>query len=288
MISMTGYGLSEYQDDRIQVSVEIKSYNNRYLDISVYMPSYLNVYEAELRELVRSAVRRGHVDLNIKLRHLENDAQVVVDKQLASRYREAFSRIAEAAGIADRPKLSDFLESEELLKLVNDRDAAQYKQLVFEHSQRALASFVESRRKEGERTYADIRQQLEGFEASYAEISGKADMLEEQLKSMLRSRFEELVGQQYEESRILQEVALLLNKYTIHEEIQRLESHLKHFAEEMETEDAVGKRLDFLCQELNREINTIASKSIRADISQAVVTMKDMLENIREQLKNVE
>lgn len=83
-------------------------------------------------------------------------------------------------------------------------------------------------------------------------------------------------------------MALLLNKYTIHEEIQRLESHLKHFAEEMETEDAVGKRLDFLCQELNREINTIASKSIRADISQAVVTMKDMLENIREQLKNVE
>jgi uncharacterized protein (TIGR00255 family) len=252
------------------------------------MPSYLNVFEAELRDLVRASVRRGHVDVNIKLRHLENDAQIVVDTQLASRYREAFSQIAQAAEIDDKPKLSDFLISEELLKLVNDRDAGEYKQLVFDQTTRALESFVESRRKEGARTYADIRGQLEGFAASFAEISGKADMLEDQLKAMLRSRFEELVGQQYEESRILQEVALLLNKYTIHEEIQRLESHLKHFAEEMETEDAVGKRLDFLCQELNREINTIASKSIRADISQAVVTMKDMLENIREQLKNVE
>lgn len=288
MISMTGYGVSEYQDDRIQISVEIKSYNNRYLDLSVYIPSYLNVFEAELRDLVRASVRRGHVDVNIRLRHLENDAQIVVDTQLASRYREAFSQIAQAAGIEDEPRLSDFLVSEELLKLVNDRDAGEYKQLVFDQTARALESFVESRRKEGARTYADIRGQLEGFEASFSEISGKADMLEHQLKAMLRSRFEELVGQQYEEGRILQEVALLLNKYTIHEEIQRLESHLKHFAEEMETEDAVGKRLDFLCQELNREINTIASKSIRADISQAVVTMKDMLENIREQLKNVE
>ncbi len=119
-------------------------------------------------------------------------------------------------------------------------------------------------------------------------VCGQADLLETKLHDNLTERFQKLLGEGYDEGRILQEVAVMLNKYTVNEEIQRIRSHLNQFKVVMDQDVAVGKKLDFICQELNREINTTASKSIIAEINQAVVSMKDSLENIREQLRNIE
>jgi uncharacterized protein (TIGR00255 family) len=285
---MTGFGSSEYQDDRIQLSVEIKSYNNRYLDISMYLPSFLNVYESELRELVRSAARRGHVDVNIRMRHLNSDAEILVDEDLARKYRQAFSQVAAAAGIPDEPTLSHFVTSDELMKLVSSKDPEMYRDLIFEQTGKALDIFAQSRKREGEHTLRDISDQVDRFSSAHSRIAAKADGLERMLQENLQTRFDQILTEEYDQSRILQEVALLLNKYTIHEEIQRISSHLEHMRSDMISDEPIGKRLDFLCQELNREINTIASKSVIAEVNQEVVTMKDMLENIREQLRNVE
>lgn len=288
MISMTGFGSSEYQDDQLQLSVEIKSYNNRYLDISFNAPSFLAVYESRMKERLRSEIERGHVDVNIKARRLESDTEVHIDSAALDAYRKAFSELIKLAQIKEPVGLSHYLQTEEVLKVVRRQDGSVFEQVLFEQLDAALEEFLQVRRREGARTAADIAGQLQAFTRQFEYVRGRADEIESLLYDNLTSRFKALLENEYDRTRVLQEVAVLLNKYTINEEIKRLESHIEHFTGDMASEKAVGKRLDFLCQELNREVNTIASKSIIVEVNQAVVAMKDHLENIREQLRNIE
>lgn len=288
MISMTGFGSSEYQDDRLQLSVEIKSYNNRYLDISFIAPSFLAVYESRMKEHIRKGVERGHVDVNIKARRLESDTEVHIDSAALDAYRKAFEELTERAGIKEPVGLGHYLQTEEVLKVVRRQDGSVFEQVLFQQLDAALEEFLQVRRREGAQTADDITAQLEAFRERFLYVRGRADELESLLYENLTSRFKALLESEYDRTRVLQEVAVLLNKYTINEEIKRIESHIEHFVRDMASKTAVGKRLDFLCQELNREVNTIASKSIIVEVNQAVVAMKDHLENIREQLRNIE
>lgn len=289
MKSMTGYGSSEILTEKFQLMVEVKSYNNRYLDISTTLPYYLSSFEMEINDKVKQIAKRGHVEVSVRVRLLKNDVQLVVDEEATKQYSDAFDQIIKFSGKDIKPKLSDYLSVDGLLSSVKDSNVEKFRDDLFNCLDKALVQFSDSKNREGNSTKLDLSNSKKKIDESLKIVSSRADELEELVKTNLLSRFEDLLkDQNYDENRILQEVAVMLVKATINEEIKRLAIHLTEFDKLIEKDEPVGKRLDFLCQEMNREINTIGSKSQIAELNLEVVKMKDSLENIREQVRNVE
>ncbi len=289
MKSMTGYGFSETLGENFQLAVEVKSYNNRYLDINHNMPYYLAPFEMEIDKQVGLVAKRGRVDVSIRVKNLVSDVKLTVDPIAVAQYTDAFAQIANIAQKALKPQLSDYLGSDGVLTSVKESDSEQYRQMLFSTLSEALAQFEESKIREGQSTKEDLISLGKGIESGLSVIVSHADELEELVKGTLRSRFDEMLGDQnYDENRILSEVAVMLVKYSVNEEIKRLGVHLSEYFSLLEQDEPVGKRLDFLCQEMNREINTIGSKSQMVELNLQVVKMKDGLENIREQVRNIE
>ncbi|MDZ7795153.1 MAG: YicC/YloC family endoribonuclease [Spirochaetia bacterium] len=288
MISMTGYSYREYQDERVNLALELKSYNNRYLDIVVNAPPFLSPLEPAIRNYLKSRIVRGRVEISLRVKELEEDLEVYIDQSAATQYAAALRRLAETVGLQEEPRLSHFLRLEGVIKPVKNRDLEWFEKLVLQELEEAATEFVRSRRTEGESTDADIRALMQNIEAGLATIEAHSVKLEEYIQNQLTERFKELVGENYDENRILSETAVMLMKYSVGEETVRMRSHLDQFMNYMQESGGVGKKLDFICQEMHREINTIGSKSTIIAINQAVVEAKDSLEKIREQLRNVE
>ena len=292
MKSMTGYGYAEYGCENFTLTLEMKSYNNRYLDISFNAPSALSSFETEVTDRIKEICARGHVDVSFKLRTLKQMAVVSVDEDAASSYARAASRVAQickAEGLDVSFSLSDVLNQEGVLTDIRQETADTYKEAVKSCLSTALDALDQSRRREGDATRADLEKMIDGIEKSLNSVRSHAAELENQIKCGLKKRIDEMLGDKdYDENRVLTEVAVLLMKYTVNEEISRLGTHIKEFRRLLGLDEAVGKRADFLCQEMNREINTIGSKSQMVEVSLAVVDMKDCLENIREQVRNIE
>lgn len=289
---MTGYGYAEYGCENFTLTLEMKSYNNRYLDISFNAPSALSSFETEVTDRIKEICARGHVDVSFKLRTLKQMAVVSVDEDAASSYARAASRVAQickAEGLDVSFSLSDVLNQEGVLTDIRQETADTYKDAVQSCLSTALDALDQSRRREGDATRADLEKMIDGIEKSLNSVRSHAAELENQIKCGLKKRIDEMLGDKdYDENRVLTEVAVLLMKYTVNEEISRLGTHIKEFRRLLGLDEAVGKRADFLCQEMNREINTIGSKSQMVEVSLAVVDMKDCLENIREQVRNIE
>ena len=289
MQSMTGYGYAERLTNDFLMSVELKSYNNRYLEIGHNIPFFLSRFEIAIDERIKNITARGHVDVNIRVRQLSSDIELHVDEEAVRRYAQAFRRIGEIAGIQTEPELKDFLSTEGIIANVKDTNVDRYEQTLMELLAQALSDFIASKEREGEATRSDLVRLGEQLQADLQSVRSHAANLESRLKENLISRFDELLGSKgYDENRFLQEVAILLTKYSINEELVRMETHLCEFRKLIGRDDAVGKKLDFLSQEMNREINTIGSKSVVVEVNQLVVSMKDSLENIREQVRNIE
>jgi uncharacterized protein (TIGR00255 family) len=177
---------------------------------------------------------------------------------------------------------------EGVLEMEKDRDTDQLLGRIEPLLRKALARFEAEKIREGEHTQADILGRLAEIEASLGIVSSHRDVMDEKLKETVKTKFEELLGNNIDENRVLAETAALLIKYTISEELSRLDAHVREFKAELGRNEGSGKKLDFLCQEINREINTIGSKASVVEVSLEVVNMKNALENIREQLRNVE
>lgn len=288
MISMTGYGYREYRDEYVELITEIRSYNNRYLDTAVNVPPFLSPVEPAVKEFVRGRVGRGRVEVTIRVKELEEDISVHLDEKAASRYAEALRGLAGAAGIEEEPRLSHFLRMEGIITQVKNRDLDWFENLVMRQLEDAYGDFAEAKRNEGEATKKNIDGLLVEVETQLEVVEAYAQSLEERIRENLEKRFNELVGEGLDQNRLYQETAVMLMKYGIDEETVRMRSHLTQFRELSQGEAGVGKKLDFICQELNREINTIGSKSTIAEVNRAVVEVKDSLEKIREQLRNVE
>jgi len=288
MISMTGYSYREYQDERVNLALELKSYNNRYLDIVVNAPPFLSPLEPAMRNYLKSIIVRGRVEISLRVKELEEDLEVHIDQSAATQYAAALRRLAETVGLQEEPRLSHFLRLEGVIKPVKNRDLEWFEKVVLQELEEATADFVSSRQTEGESTDADIRTHMQNLEANLATIEAHSVKLEEYIRNQLTERFKELVGENYDENRILSETAVMLMKYSVGEETVRMRSHLEQFMNYMQESGGIGKKLDFICQEMHREINTIGSKSNIIAINQAVVEAKDALEKIREQLRNVE
>jgi uncharacterized protein (TIGR00255 family) len=288
MKSMTGYGCGDFQNDQISLSVEIKGYNNRFLDISVYLPSFLSSMENRIREYLAGRFSRGKIEVNMRFREQNAALAVHVNREAVRAYGEAFAALAGELGLDEKPSLSLLLTLEGVLDTEKTRDNEQYWPFIETALAGAADQFETERVREGKHTEADILSHLSKIETLADTVAIHIPQMEAEFQENLRSRFRELLGDQIDENRVLAETAVLLVKNTISEELSRLKAHFTEFRAEIDRNPRPGKQLDFLCQEINREINTIGSKTQNLDTSRAVVDMKDALENIREQLRNVE
>ena len=288
MKSMTSYAYQESAKENITLSVEIKSYNSRFLDLSIHLPSWLSTLESAIREYMSVRFTRGKMEVNIRVKEHNAGITVSINENAAAIYKNAIEELSKTLGLREEPDLKMILGLEGVLETEVNRDSEKYWRLI-EPVLAAAADQAEAERlREGKHTEEDILSHIVLLEESVRIISVYAPELETSIKENLRVRFAELLGDKIDENRILAETAVLLMKYTISEELSRLSSHLSEFRLEIGRNPSPGKKLDFLCQEINREINTIGSKTPMLEVSRAVVEMKNALENIREQLRNVE
>ncbi|MDD6841474.1 MAG: YicC family protein [Spirochaetales bacterium] len=288
MKSMTGYGHSIYKSSDYILEVEIKSYNNRYLDISHTINPLLSSYETYVDEEIKKTVSRGHLDVSLKLKTLSMPSELVLDENLLMQYKNSIERISSLTGAA-LPDAGFYTTLEGVISNTRTVDQDYYKEGVESAVREALAMLLENKKREGEGTKKDLEKLGAKFKASLEIILSKKDEMEEYFKKILLEKYEELLGEKgKDDPRFLSEVAALLVKYSINEECSRLKVHLSEYDKLLESNESVGKKLDFLCQEMNREINTTASKSQMVEINLEVVKMKDALEDIREQARNIE
>jgi len=287
MKSMTGYGAARLDSPTLRASIILKSWNSRFLDLSIQMPAYLGALERRIRELVESRVSRGKLELNIRVLGGDMPSNVSVDTSSAKAVADAVRNLAKAAGIEEPLRISHLLGIEGMVSFERNIDADSIWNLLAPVLDACLEAFDVERMREGATTAVDLDEKLLVLESALQLIQGVAPELEASIRTSLRSRFEEVMGSLVDEGRILGELSAYLARHTISEEITRLRSHITAFRTAM-MELACGKKLDFICQEMNREANTIGSKSADARISDAVIRMKDSVENLREQVRNVE
>lgn len=288
MTSMTGYAYEEKSGDTAVVSVEIKSVNSRFLDLTINLPPYLNQLESYYRKKISEKVLRGKVDVYIRVKELESDTEISADTGVAKSYLEAIKKVALATGYSTEIPLSLIISQPGVLNSNKSYDVEKYKDLIDPLFDSALKSFVSDRTREGENMKKDLLAKLSKLEECTKFFIEYQPKMEEIFKEQITSKFNELLGEHADENRIMTETAAMLVKYTINEEIVRLNSHISAMKNELENNPVPGKKLDFICQEMNREINTIGSKNQFAQVGAMVITAKDSLENIREQAKNVE
>ena len=289
MRSMTGYAYKEKADENVSVSVEIKSWNSRFLDLSVNMPSFLGRLENRIRVKCSSSILRGKVDLSIRIREKNASVTVDADENAAKAYFDAIQRIAKSCGLDSKNIPLQLIVSQEgVLSIQKDIDPERYWALIEPVFCDALADFTADRDREGANLKKDLLEKLSKIEESEKLFKEWIPQMENLFREGILKRFKEVLGDEVDEQRVMTETAALLVKYTINEEVVRLQSHIDALKAEMENNPAPGKKIDFICQELNREINTIGSKNQFVEVGRAVIAAKDALENIREQVRNVE
>jgi len=288
MKSMTGFAFREHRDERHKITITMKSYNNRFLDILIYLPSFLNPLEQKIREFLSKRISRGRLELYVKATELNQAAEISIDPLYVESYMQALRQLADAAGIREEIRLSHLLRIEGVLKAEQSLDLDAYWLDFRPVLESVFQEFDGLRRAEGEATGKDIRELLGAIEADITKIEAVAPQLEEKIKNDLRTRFHDLLSNGIDENRILTETAALLMKSDIHEELVRSRSHLQSFRKILGESESMGKKLDFICQELNREFNTIGAKNLLVEVDGAIVALKDHVEKIREQLRNVE
>lgn len=289
MKSMTGYGHASHVEDEYQLEVEIKSYNNRYLDIYVNLNPVLSPFEAYVTSRVKDVASRGKVEVAVRLKVFESRSTVHVDSALLDQYLASFRDIEERKGVALGIDAASLLSIEGLFTTSTLRDSEEYRAGLEEALSAALADFTASRAREGEETRRDLERLGRSFAQANDSIARLVGSYEDWFRNILLEKYRELdIGARFDETKLMQEVAALLVKYSINEEQNRLRTHVKQYFSLLESDEPVGKKLDFLCQEMNREVNTTASKSQNVEITLHTVQMKDDLENIREQIRNIE
>ncbi|MCQ2593248.1 MAG: YicC family protein [Treponema sp.] len=288
MTSMTGYSYEEISSEKAIVSVEIKSVNSRFLDLFINLPPFLNSLESYYRKKISEKVVRGKIDVYIRVKELESDMEIAADTNAAKAYLDAIKKVAEATGYPSDIPLSMIISQPGVLNTNKTYDAEKYKELIEPVFAKALDVFCQDRLREGENMKKDLAEKLSKLEECALFFKEWQPKIEECFKQQITIKFNELLGEHVDQNRIMTETAAMLVKYTINEEIVRLHSHIEAMKLELKNNSAPGKKLDFICQEMNREINTIGSKNQFAEVGAMVIQAKDSLENIREQAKNVE
>ena len=291
MRSMTGYGRSMVRRDGRELTVELKSVNHRFLDIYFRMPRFFGFAEDTIRKLLSSRLSRGHVDVFMTYRNLREDARAVrADRALYLAYAKALEDMIGMCGSIpdDRSLMKLAMLPDVLVVTEAEEDLEALNALIAEAVTGALDILVAMREREGESLKEDLSERLARLEQMRQEIGSRYPDTVKEDEERLRQRIEELLDVPVDQTRLLQEVAIMADRSAISEELVRLDSHFAQMREMLENGQAVGRKLDFLVQELNREVNTISSKSQDIHITRLVVAGKAEIEKIREQTQNVE
>nr|WP_244969133.1 YicC/YloC family endoribonuclease [Tissierella praeacuta] len=289
---MTGFGRGESSNEVYNFKVEIKAVNHRYNDIVVKMPRHISYLEENVKKIIKTEINRGKIDVYINLDYINESAiDIKVDIPLAKSYKYVLEKLSEELELEENIRLFNILGLSEIIKTERkelDEDIAWT--CLKEALNMALRDIMNMKVVEGEELKNDMISKLDRIETIVLEIEERSPLVVLEYKGKLRERIGELLDKDIniDEDRIASEVAIFADKSNINEEIVRLKSHVKQFLSILNEKDAIGRKLDFLIQEMNREINTIGSKANDMLISQNVVEIKSELEKIREQVQNIE
>ena len=290
MQSMTGYGRFRSSKDGREMTVEVKSVNHRFLDISSKLPRNLSFLDDSLRKEIAEQLSRGHIDVFVNYSNMRDDAKEVrIDLPLALSYLKTVRELKETADVPGELSVTDFIRLPDVLSIIEaEEDQQAVRELFVSAIRGALTSLVKMRRDEGEHLRKDILDKLDRITQIRENISKRAPEIVKGYQEKLAQRLAKLVDGQIDESRFITEVAIFADRAAIDEELVRLESHVLQVRNTVGENNPVGKKLDFLVQEMNREFNTIGSKAMDAEIAQLVVEAKGEIEKLREQVQNVE
>ena len=290
--SMTAYGRSEYQQGESLLVAEIRSFNNRHRDIILRIPGNFQVLERELRSIISSRVKRGRIEISIQRRNGCGDTPYALELNapLVESYFKIFDQLAEQFGIDKDIRLESLCQMKDVVLVKQeDVDIDEARPGFHEVLKLALDSYDEMRLKEGDAIKEDFLKRLDLLDRYINEVDKRAPDVVEDYRMRLNEKINRILNEvEVDEGRLAQEVAFFAGRSDITEEVVRVKSHLKQFREYLSLEDALGKRLDFLIQEINREVNTLGSKASDITISKLAVEMKAELEKLREQIQNVE
>ena len=291
MRSMTGYGRCTLAEGEWTLTVEIRTVNHRFLDVSIRVPRSLSALEETVRAAAAEQLNRGHADISLTAEKTgASMKQVVVDPALAKAYLDAARQLSETTGLPMDVDLSRLMELDGVLQATDAAwDSAALQPLCRRAMQVALTELIAMRDREGEALRADLNEHLDAVAALREEIERLAPEVPLRYQARLKDRLTRLIGDtEVDEARFTQEVALMADRCAVDEELARLKSHIAQMRGYLHADQPVGKQMDFLIQEMNREANTIGSKANDAGIAQRVVRLKSELEKLREQIQNVE
>lgn len=288
---MTGYGRAQNILNGRDITIEIRSVNHRYYEYSSRVPRAFGYLDEKLKTLFKSSVSRGKVEASVTINTIEGKDQVIrINLGAAEGYISALRGAADALGLEDNLKLSNLIKLPDVFNVQKaPDDEEQIWTDVSSVANEALAKFVEMRTVEGSRLKSDVLEKAANIETMVGEVEKISPETVENYRNRLYTKLcEVLENKDIDEQRILTEAAVFADKVAVDEETVRLRSHIAQLRDMLESEDAVGRKLDFLVQEMNREVNTIGSKSQNIDIARLVVDMKSEIEKIREQIQNIE
>lgn len=287
--SMTGYGRGKYEIDSREYIVEIKSVNNRYCDVSIKLPRSISYLEEKIKKEITSKVSRGKIDVFITFYNNSTKGKSIkFNRELAGIYIDELRELAKENGINDEIQVTDISKFPDILTVENEED----EELIWNELklplEEAINNFIAMKETEGNKIFEDLTKRIEDIQEKVNTISKNSTRLIKEYIVKLEERIKELLNtEKIDENRLAMETVIYADKCSVEEEITRLNSHICQF-KELIKENVIGKKLDFLIQEMNRETNTIGSKSSSIEITNLVVEIKTQIEDIREQIQNIE
>ncbi|MBE7029642.1 MAG: YicC family protein [Ruminococcaceae bacterium] len=287
--SMTGFGRCKMSVNEYDINIDIKSVNHRYLDLNIKLPKYYAFLEEKIREKVSSVITRGKIEVSVYIKLVGSDEkEIVLNEPLCENYISVLTALKNKLGTDDKIDIRLMSRFNDIFELeYKEADELKVANSVMEVLGACLDDFILMREREGQRIKEDLQIRLTKVEKLGKTVEERAPQIVSEYREKLYAKLKEILGS-FDEQRVIQEAAIYADKITTAEETVRLSSHIKEFNSLLERGEAVGKKLDFIVQEMNREVNTIGSKCNDFETSKVVVELKSEIENIREQIQNIE
>ena len=288
--SMTGYGKSSLSINSREYQVEIKTVNHKYIDTNIRIPRIIGYLEDDVRKLITSKLKRGKVDVLITFDNFnKDDNEIKINKEIAKMYIESFKNLAEEENLSTNIEVTEITKLPDVVLVRSNIDEEQIKSELLQVVENAVNNLIEMRQSEGNRISGDILAKISQIEEKNEEIFSLSTGLIHEYVVKLEARIKELLKtEELDKSRLMQEVVIYADKCSVEEEVTRLRSHISQLRELINSKEPTGKKMDFVIQEMNRETNTIGSKANNLEITNRVVDIKTILEDIREQVQNIE
>ena len=288
--SMTGYGKSSLSIDTREYQVEIKSVNHKYIDTNIKMPRIISYLEEDIRKIITSKLKRGKIDIFISFENYSKDGNdIQINSNLAKMYIQNLKKLAEEESISANIEVTEITKLPDVLTIKSNIDENQIKSELLQTVEEAINNLINMRQSEGERISRDILSKISQIEEKKQDIFMLSTGLIDAYVVKLEARIKEILKtEEVDKSRLMQEVVIYADKCSVEEEITRLTSHIEQLRNLINSNEPNGKKMDFIIQEMNRETNTIGSKANNLEITNRVVDIKTILEDIREQIQNIE